>query len=61
MARIDTDNHNNRLIIAALLGMVEDEGLTPQESYARMNDVKNQIHFALIEAEQQRKAKQKDR
>lgn len=51
MKQIDTENHNNRLVIAAMFGMVKYECMSPEEVYARISDIKSQIHFALVEAE----------
>ena len=52
--KVDLENQNNRLVIAALVNMVESEGLTVRETYKRIDDIKNEIYFALKEVEQQK-------
>lgn len=54
MKSIDLDNQNNRLVIAAFVNMVESEGLTVHEAFDRVDAIKNEIYFALKEAEQQK-------
>ncbi|WP_393965769.1 hypothetical protein [Exiguobacterium sp. S22-S28] len=46
---IDINNHHNQLIVAALAGMVEDEGLTPREAFIRLDEIKKDTYSALME------------
>lgn len=46
---INTNNFNNQLIIAALTGMVEDEGMTPREAFIRLDEIKKDTYSALME------------
>lgn len=53
---IDMNNQNNQLIIAALAGMVEDEGITPREAFERLEEIKRQTYFGLMEIYKESKA-----
>ncbi|MEF3312340.1 hypothetical protein PV433_25985 [Paenibacillus sp. GYB004] len=46
---MDQNNFNHKLIIAALAGMVEDDGLTPHEAFAVLEDIKRNTFHALAE------------
>jgi hypothetical protein len=46
---MDQNNFNHKLIIAALAGMVEDDGLTPHEAFAVLEDIKCNTFHALAE------------
>lgn len=61
MATIDLNNHHNQLIVAAMAGMVEEEGMTPREVLERLEEIKSQTYFALMDIYNETKAKQKDR
>lgn len=56
---IDLNNRNNQLIIAAMAGMVEDEGMTPREVLERLEQIKSQTYFGLMDIYNEVKAKQK--
>ncbi|GAK12224.1 hypothetical protein [Geomicrobium sp. JCM 19039] len=47
--RIDQNNKNVQLIIAALASMVQDEGKTPREAFKVLEDIKQDTYFALAE------------
>lgn len=59
MKTIDMNNHHNQLIVAALAGMVEDEGMTVHEVHQRLEDIKRDTFPALMEIQREAKAKQK--
>lgn len=61
MATIDLNNRHNQLIVAAMAGMVEEEGMTPREVLERLEEIKSQTYFALMDIYNETKAKQKDR
>lgn len=61
MDTIDLNNHHNQLIVAAMAGMVEEEGMTPREVLERLEEIKSQTYFALMDIYNETKAKQKDR
>lgn len=45
--RMDINKISNKLIIAGLAGMVEDEGLTPHEAFEVLEDIKQKVFHAL--------------
>ncbi|RBP89380.1 hypothetical protein DFO70_11127 [Cytobacillus firmus] len=51
---LDVDNLNHKLIITGLLGMVEDNGLSPHEAFTVLEDIKRQTFNALTEANNRR-------
>ncbi len=46
---VDVNNRNVKLILGALAGMVEDDGLTPHEAFELLDEIKNQTWHALME------------
>lgn len=52
--KIDLNNHNHRLIIAGLVGMIEDEGKTIHEVAEVYEDIKRQIFPSLMEIQRER-------
>lgn len=59
MNTIDLNNHHIQLIVAAMAGMVEEEGMTPREVFERLEEIKSQTYFALMDIYEESKAKQK--
>ena len=53
-SNLDIKNINVGFIITGLLGMVENDGLTPHEAFDLLNEIKNQTYFALLEAYKER-------
>ena len=47
--KFDKDNQFQRLVIAALFGMVEAEGLSPHEAFEVLDEIKNNTFHALSE------------
>jgi hypothetical protein len=46
---MDLNNINVGLIITGLVGMVEDDGLSPREAFALVDEIKNQTWSALMD------------
>lgn len=46
---LDLNNINVGFVITGLLGMVEDDGLTPHEAFELLDLIKSQIWHALTE------------
>lgn len=46
---IDLENKNVALIITGLLGMVEEERLTPHEAFGVVEKIKRECYFALLD------------
>lgn len=46
--KLDLNNVNQKLIIAGLTGLVEDEGLTPHESFQLLDEIKRNTFHALM-------------
>ncbi len=51
MNQIDRDNYNNRLIMSGIIGMIEDEGMSLQEAYKRIDEIKDHVSLVFIEAQ----------
>jgi hypothetical protein len=47
--KLDLNNINVGFIVTGLLGMVEDDGLTPHQAFDIVEQIKNQTFFALME------------
>lgn len=50
--KFDKDNQFQRLVIAALVGMVETEGLSPHEAFEVLDEIKSNTFHALSQIEQ---------
>lgn len=46
---LDMNNINVGFVITGLLGMVEDDGLTPREAFMLLDEIKRQTWSALTE------------
>lgn len=46
---LDLNNINVGLVVTGLLGMVEDDGLTPREAFILLDEIKRQTWSALTE------------
>lgn len=47
--KLDLNNINQQLIIAGLTGLVSDDGLTPHEAFALLDEIKQQTFHALVQ------------
>lgn len=47
--KLDLNNLNVGFVITGLVGMVEDDGLTPHEAFELLDVIKNQTWHALTE------------
>ncbi|MGG1481446.1 hypothetical protein ABE402_11135 [Bacillus smithii] len=47
--KLDLNNFNQRLIIAGLTGLVEDDGLTPHDAFRLLDEIKRNTFPTLIE------------
>jgi hypothetical protein len=45
--KLDLNNINVRFVITGLLGMVEDDGLSPREAFQMLDYIKQQTFHAL--------------
>lgn len=45
----DLNNINVGFVITGLVGMVEDDGLTPREAFQLLDEIKNQTWSALTD------------
>jgi len=45
--KLDLNNINQQLIIAGLMGLVADDGLTPHEAFVLLDEIKQQTFHAL--------------
>lgn len=50
---IDLDNRNTQLVIAALAGMVDDEGLTMHQAFERLEEIKRATFSALMQMQRE--------
>jgi hypothetical protein len=46
---LDLNNINVGFIITGLLGMVEDDGLTPREAFILLDEIKRESFHALMD------------
>ncbi|MNO43384.1 hypothetical protein D3C76_336030 [compost metagenome] len=53
--KFNLNNINHGLIVTGMLGMVEDEGLTPHEVFDVLEDIKRQTWHALAEIRAERR------
>ncbi|WP_197072008.1 hypothetical protein [Geobacillus kaustophilus] len=51
--KLDLNNINQQLIIAGLTGLVSDDGLTPHEAFALLDEIKQQTFHALVQIKQE--------
>ncbi len=56
MLKLDLDNRNHQIIVAALASLVEDEGHSPRDVMALLEDIKKNTFHALMEISRERKA-----
>jgi hypothetical protein len=49
MKRMDVTKISNQLVMAGLVGMVENDGLTPHEAFEVLEDIKRQTWHALTQ------------
>lgn len=47
--KLDLNNINQQLIIAGLIGLVEDDGLTTHEAFRLLDEIKRNTFPALME------------
>jgi hypothetical protein len=47
--KLDLNNLNVGFIITGLVGMVEDDGLSPRDAFILLDEIKNQTWSALME------------
>lgn len=47
--KFDLNNLNIGLVITGLVGMVEDDGLTPHEAFALLDEIKKNTWHALTD------------
>ncbi|MBO0959535.1 hypothetical protein J1P26_07285 [Neobacillus sp. MM2021_6] len=52
---LDLKNINVGFVVTGLLGMVEDDGLTPREAFILLDEIKNQTWHALMEIHKETK------
>lgn len=56
--KMDMTKLSHSLVISGLLGMVEDDGLTPHEALEVLEDIKRQTFFALMEVHREKAVKE---
>jgi hypothetical protein len=49
---LDLNNINVGFIITGLLGMVEDDGLSPRDAFILLDEIKSQTFHALMDIKQ---------
>jgi hypothetical protein len=54
---LDLKNINVGFVITGLLGMVENDGLSPREAFQLLDEIKNQIYFALMDIKKETEIK----
>lgn len=47
--KVDLNNLNVGFVITGLIGMVEDDGLTPREAFILLDEIKSQTWHALMD------------
>lgn len=47
--KMDLNNFNHQMVIAALIGMVEDDGLSPREAFMVLDDIKKNTFHTLMD------------
>ena len=47
--KFDVDNIHQQFIISGLVGLVEDQGLTPHEAFQVLEEIKRNVWSALAE------------
>jgi len=55
MSKFNVNSLNQQFIITGLVGLVEDEGLTPHEAFQVLEDIKRNTFHALNEIRQEAK------